>query len=155
MLSEFVQSLSSRCWGAFSLKPECGEVGLKPCASCFVLTRNAVSFYTNQRRTIKPTKRALWYIFKKKKKLPQRNRRRRQQHLAWINPAGHSFLFHSGSVRSTNNRAKPIIKSTNLLDFSPQLTRHRLNLRHLSAQTATFTVLNPLNTRNDCSQRAL
>lgn len=43
------------------LMPVCGEVGLKPCASCVSHT-NGVSLFTNTReqRTIKCTKRALW-----------------------------------------------------------------------------------------------
>lgn len=92
MLSQCVQSFSSHCWGAFvgCLMPLCGEVGLKPCASC-VLTRT-VWVFTNhveekkKKQTIKCTKCALWVT-----DLPHHHH---PQHLAWLpKVTGHSSCF--------------------------------------------------------------
>lgn len=66
--------------------------------------------------------------------------------------------FHLGSVRSTrsefgtNTTVVPRYKTKkNISSISSHLlTRHRLNLWHLSAQTASFTTQNLLDIRNDC-----
>lgn len=127
----------------------CGEVGLKPCASC-VLTRMSVSLlqitWTTRQSNVQ--KRALWVT-----DLPHHH-----QQLGIITQSHWSQLsFHSGSVRSTRLWYKRVGTSSTAcsllcletkrkkprFDSSHQLTRHRLNLWHLSARTASFTTQKP------------
>lgn len=157
MLSHCVQSFSSHSWCAFSCVFDacvCGEVGLKPCASCVLtqlceylqitwITDNQMykmCLVSNRPATSSSSSSTLGTIT--------------QSHWSQL-------LFHLGSVRSiysdTIESAQTVERIRcaliqNLFDSSHQLTRHRLNLWHLSARTAIFTTQNLHNIRNDCLQ---
>lgn len=118
------------------LMPVCGEVGLKPCASC-VLTQSCEYL------------RITWTTDNQMYKMCLVSNRpttsSSSSTLGTITQSHWSqLLFHLGSVRSicsdTVELAQTIervhcalIQNKNLFDSLHQLTRHRLNLWHLSS----------------------
>lgn len=133
--------------------PVCGEVGLKPCASCF-LTQLCDSLQITWTTDNQMHKTCL-----------VSNRPATSSSTLGIITQSHwpQLLFHLGSVRATYSdtpelaqtlqrvpRASP--QNNDQFDFSQQFMRHRLNLWHLSARTASFTTQNLLDVRNDCLQ---
>lgn len=131
------------------LMPVCGEVGLKPCASC-VLTRMLWVFYKS-RGEKKKTDNQMY----KTCLVSNRPATSSSYTLGIITPKSLVTALVSLGLCEINTH-KHTHKKKNLFDFSHQLTRHRLNLWHLSARTASFTMQNLLfNIRNDCLQCAL
>lgn len=122
------------------LMPVCGEVGLKPCASC-VLTRNGVSLYKScEKQTIKCTKRALWVT-----DLPHLHHR----HLAYIlKVTGHSscFTWALWDQLPLKERKK---KSVWLLTTACEAQAQPLTSLSTNGE---FHHADLLNIRNDCLQ---
>lgn len=148
MLSQCVQSFSSHCWGAFSCVFDACVWGGWTKAMCLVRphTSGASLYKSCENQTIKCTKCALWVT-----DLPHLHHR----HLAYLSKSLVTAPVSLGlcEINFQKNKRK---NEKNQFDFSQQLARHRLNLWHLSARTASFTMQTfSISETTVCNQCAL
>lgn len=151
MLSQCVQSFSSHCRGALGCVFDACVWGGWTKAMCLVRSHtNAVSLLQITWRK-KKTDNQMY----KTCLVSNRPATSSSYTLGIITPKSLVTALVSLGLCEINTH-KHTHKKKNLFDFSHQLTRHRLNLWHLSARTASFTMQNLLfNIRNDCLQCAL
>lgn len=128
-----------------------GGVGLKPCASC-VLTRMVWVFCKSRgNQTIKCTKCALWVNRPDASSLTLgiNDPKSLVTAIVSLGLCEINFFFKKGKWNSKQTHIR--IR----FNFSHRLTRHRLNLWHLSARTASFTMQKFKKKTTVCNRRAL